>query len=456
MNHPREAGKQLGGRLLVAFPGRNSGASGATEPSSGLGCWQSNLAPLPRRGPVRFVKVRQQLVSNPIADVTAEVRRQLDGLGEPPPGEVAVTVGSRGIDNLVEITKAAGDWLRDHGATPFVAPCMGSHNGATAEGQQQMVESLGVTEEAVGMPIRSSMECVKVGEVSTGDVWMDRHCYESAGVLVINRIKLHTCFSGPVQSGLTKMMVVGMGKIRSAETFHAAPTPTMKDMLVDMGQLLVDSGKVWAGLAILEDGYDKTAELHAVPADEIRTREPQLLARHRDYFPTLPLDRINVLVVNEIGKTFSGTGMDPNVIGFRGVNGYEDIKSPDVRIIAALELSAKSQGNAIGVGLADFITRRLRDAIDEHKTFINVYTTGDMARAKIPATLADDEEVFAKMRERYGDERWVIAPNTLHLDTLWVSEDLAAELAAHPACEIDGEPVELAFVDGRHSLSFAE
>lgn len=402
---------------------------------------------------MKFVKVRQTLVSHPIDDVTAEVRRQLDAIGPPPQGEVAVTVGSRGINNLVEITKAAGDWLRENGATPFIVPAMGSHNGATAEGQQEMVESLGCTEAATGMPIRSSMECVKVGEVPTGDVWMDRHCYESAGVLVVNRVKLHTCFAGPVQSGLTKMMVVGMGKIQSAQTFHSTPTPNMKDMLLEMGQLLVDSGKVWGGLAILEDGYDKTAELHAIAAYEIRTREPALLEKHREYFPSLPLEQIDCLVVDKIGKTFSGTGMDPNVIGRRGTS-VEDVERPQVNIIACLELVEASKGNAIGVGLADFITQRLRDAIDEHKTFVNVYTTGDMQRGKIPATLTDDEEVFDKMRERYGESRWVVVPNTLHLDQMWVTEDLAEELRGHKQCEVSSETVELSFADGRHGLGF--
>lgn len=403
---------------------------------------------------MRFVKVRQKLVSAPLADVTAEVRRQLDRLGPPPQGEVAVTVGSRGITNLVVITRACGDWLRDHGATPFVVPAMGSHNGATAEGQREMVESLGCTEAATGMPIRSSMECVRVGEVPTGDVWMDRHCAESAGVLVVNRVKLHTCFSGPVQSGLTKMMVVGMGKIRSAETFHSTPTPQMKHMLLEMGRLLVNSGKVWGGLAILEDGYDHTAELHALKASDILAEEPKLLQKHRGYFPSLPLDAIDVLVVNQIGKTFSGTGMDPNVVGRRGT-GVEDVERPRVKIIACLELVEASKGNAIGVGLADFITRRLRDAIDEHKTFINVYTTGDMQRGKIPATLGDDEDVFDKMRARYGDRRWVVVPNTLHLDQLWVSDDLADEVARHALCELTGDRAELAFVGGRHNLAFA-
>lgn len=401
---------------------------------------------------MKVCPVRQKLVSNPIRDINASVRQQLDALGDPPQGEIAITVGSRGIDNLVEIIRAAGAWLAERGATPFVVPSMGSHNGATAEGQQEMVESLGVTEQSVGMPIRSSMECVKVGSTATGDVWMDKHCHESAGVLVINRVKLHTCFSGPVQSGLTKMMVVGMGKIRSAETFHSTPTPQMKEMLREMGQTLVETGKIWAGLAILEDGYDKTAELHALAAADILDGEPALLERHREYFPRLPLDEINVLIVNQIGKTFSGTGMDPNVVGRRGVNSFEDIEKPEVGIIAALELAEASKGNAIGVGLADFITRRLRDAIDEHKTFINVYTTGDMQRAKIPATLADDEEVVRRITERYGSKGWVFIPNTLHLDKFWVSEDLAPTVSEHQRCESVGEPIELGFEDGRLKL----
>jgi hypothetical protein len=401
-------------------------------------------------------RVHQRLVSNPLAEVAAEVHRQLDSLEkEPPQGEVAITAGSRGIDNLAAITRAAGEWLRAHGATPFLAPCMGSHNGATAEGQRAMIEALGLTEEATGMPIRASMEVVKIGEVATGEVWMDRHCHESAGVLVLNRVKLHTCFSGPVQSGLTKMMVVGMGKINSAETFHAAPTATMKDMLLEMGTCVIDSGRIFAGLALLEDGFDRTAELHAVRPEEILATEPGLLERHRHYFPTLPVDEINVLVVNEIGKTFSGTGMDTNVIGYRGINDFEDLDRPRIKTIAALNLAEASQGNAIGVGLADFTTRRLRDAMDEGKTFTNVFTTGEMRRMAIPCTLRDDEEVIARMRERYGEAGWIFIPNTLHLETLYVSADLAGQLAQGPRCDVDAEPVPLQFEEGTLQLRFA-
>ncbi len=405
---------------------------------------------------MKLRKVHQHLVSNPLNDIKAAVYQQLDTLNlKIPNGDVAITAGSRGISNIATIIRAAGDWLRQHGANPFIVSCMGSHNGATAHGQRSMVESLGITEDAMNMEIRSSMEVVKLGSVSSGDVYMDKACFNAAGVLVLNRIKLHTCFSGPVQSGLMKMMVVGMGKIRSAETFHNTPSPKMKDMIIDMAKVILDSGKIIAGLAVLEDGFDRTAEIHALRPENIVKQEPELLKRHLHYFPRLPVDELNVLVVDEIGKTYSGTGMDTNVIGFRGVKGYEDVEKPDIRVIAALSLSRASQGNAIGVGLADFITRRLRDAIDEEKTFINVFTTGEMERAKIPATLPDDESLIGKIRERYGDSRWMFIPNTLHLETLYISEDLKDEIAAHHRCTVDPNPVELTFKNGRHQLSFS-
>jgi len=398
-------------------------------------------------------RVDQHLISNPLQEIETEVFRQLDSLGvKPPQGRVAITAGSRGITNILPITKAAGDWLRANGAIPFLVPCMGSHNGATAEGQREMIESLGLTEEATGMEIVSSMDVVKVGTVSTGDVWMDRHCFESAGVLVLNRIKLHTCFAGPVQSGLTKMMVVGMGKIQSAATFHSTPTPLMKHMLMEMGALLVGSGKIFAGLAILEDGFDETAELHAVAAAKILETEATLLERHRHYFPALPCDTVKVLVVDEIGKTYSGTGMDTNVIGRRGVNGYEDLTRPNIEVIAALTLSEASHGNAIGIGNADFTTRSLRNAMDEGKTFLNAFTTGDMRRMAIPCTLENDEELVAKLIERYGEKGWMFIPNTLHLGTLYCSQDLAEELRSQPNCMVTSTSEALRFEDGRLTL----
>ncbi len=383
--------------------------------------------------------------------------RQLDAMGlQVPAGEVAVTAGSRGIDRIPDILRAVGDWLRARGAQPFLVPCMGSHGGATEEGQRAMLEGLGMTPAATGMAIRSSMDVVKVGAVSTGDVWIDRHCHEAAGVLLVNRIKLHTAFAGPLQSGLVKMMVVGMGKAPSARTFHSATPAGMAAMLPDMARCLLATGKGLGGLAILEDGYDRVAELHGVRADALLAREPELLERHRRYFPSLPADQLNVLVVDSIGKDLSGTGMDTNVIGFRGIRSAEDLPGPRIEAIAALNLSARSQGNAIGIGLADVVTRRLRDAMDEAKTFANVFTTGAMRRMAIPCTLRDDAELVARLRERYGDARWLFIPDTLHLGTLYATEDLASELAAHPRCAVEEARVALSFnAQGRHQLDFA-
>jgi len=405
---------------------------------------------------MNLFKVEQRLNSNPLQDISGSVSRELTGLKlAVPRGEIAITVGSRGIRNLPTIIKACGQWLKDQGARPFIVPAMGSHNGATAEGQQAMVESLGITEAAMEMPIRSSMEVVEIGQVRTGSVFMDRHCYESDGVLVVNRIKLHTCFSGPIQSGLTKMMVVGMGKIRSAQTFHSARAGAMKNMLLEMGQFVLSSGKILAGLAILEDGFDETAELHAVAPEQILEREAQLLEHHRTYFPRLPVNDLNVLIVDSIGKTFSGTGMDTNVIGRRGIPGFEDLTSPRIRVIAALSLSPSSQGNALGVGNADFITQRLRDSINEHKTLVNTLTTGDMDRAKIPATVQDDETLIRMIADRFGESRWMFIPNTLQLGELYVSEDLCDELSKTPACHVSSTATPLSFHKGRHQLPFS-
>lgn len=404
---------------------------------------------------MELYRVHQALADRPIRDVGAEVRRRLDGLGiEVPQGPVAITGGSRGISNIVEIIRVAGEWLRERGGQPFLVPCMGSHNGATAEGQREMLETLGMTEEATGLEIRSSMDVVKLGAVPSGDVFMDRNCHEAEGVLVINRVKPHTCFSGSLQSGLTKMMVVGMGKIGSARTFHRTATPRMNDMLQEMGQVIVDSGRILGCLGIVEDGLDQTTELRALHPGEVLAEEPGMLERARSYFPGLPVEQLEVLVINRVGKTFSGVGMDPNVTGRGGVRGLEFPHAPDVRIIALLSLAAESHGNAIGVGLADFITRRLREAIDEEKTFVNAFTTGEMERAKIPATLPTDEALIEKLAERYGRERWMFIDNTLHLETLYVSPDLRGEMEAHPGCTVDAGEVALTFRDGSSQLTF--
>ena len=405
---------------------------------------------------MKLQHVTQRLTSSPLADIPSAVAESLDRLASRvPQGPVAITGGSRGICNLEAITRAAGEWLRSQGAEPFLVPCMGSHNGATAEGQRTMLESLGLTEQAIDMPIRATMQTVKVGQLATGPIVIGRHCDQAAGILVINRIKLHTAFSGPPESGLMKMMAVGMGKIDGARTFHAIPTADKATALIEMAQAILATDKVIGGLGILEDGYDQTAELHALAPEEIVAREPELLEHYRQhYFPRLPVDELDVLVIDQIGKTYSGVGLDPNVVGRRGLAGVPDFATPKIKTIAALELSKDSQGNALGFGLCDTITQRLHDAIDFEKTRINAETSGELARIAPCHIAADDRAVFDWCRQRSGDSRWMVIPNTLHLDSIWASKLLCDELRAHPRCEADGVAQEPRFVAGRHQLAF--
>lgn len=405
---------------------------------------------------MKLHKISQQLASNPIADIPKAVFAALDGLAcDVPQGRVAITCGSRGISNIAAITRAAGDWLKSRGAEPFLVPCMGSHNGATGPGQRAMIESLGITEEAMEMPILASMDVVEIGETFTGPITVDRNCHEADGVLVLNRIKLHTCFTGPIQSGLMKMMTIGMGKINGARTFHKVPTLQKADAIIAMGEAIIGTGKIFAGLGILEDGFDQTAELHALPPDEFITEEPKLLDHYtNDYFPKLPVDKLDVLIVDQIGKTFSGLGMDPNVIGRRGIHDVPDFPTPKIGSIAALELTPASQGNALGFGLGDCITQRLYDAIDFEKTRINAETTGDMDRIKMCHVAKDDADALQWCADRSGTDRWLVVPNTLHLGSIYASDALVEELAEHPLCTVEAETAEPEFVDGRMRLAF--
>ena len=344
-----------------------------------------------------------------------------------PQGDVGITAGSRGIANIAAITRAAGDWLRDHGARPFLFPAMGSHNGGTAEGQRAMIESLGLTEEAMGMPIRASMDVVKLGTVSTGDVWMDRHAYESAGVLVLNRIKLHTCFAGPVQSGLTKMMVVGMGKTPSATTFHSAPTPQMKDMLLEMGQVVLDSGKIWAGLAILEDGFDQTAELHAVRPADILRREPRAGRAPPPLFSAAAARSTSTCWWSMRSARRSAAPAWTRTSSATAASATARTSpSRVIHVIAALSLrrGLARQRDRRGPGRFHHppAPRRDRRAEDvSQQLHDRPHGPGENPASRFATTRSCSK----RLAGRYGENGWLFIPNTLHLETLYASEDLA-------------------------------
>lgn len=401
-------------------------------------------APLPP-----MYRVRQLWDTAPLADIPGTVRAQLDGLGLAiaPGMRVAVTAGSRGIRDIVPVTRAAVEWLRAAGAEPFVVPAMGSHGGATAAGQVKMLATLGITEESAGCPIRSTMEVVQVGSIEDGTpVFMDRFAAEADGVLVINRVKTHTSFDGPIESGLAKMCAVGLGKRQGAETVHRTAVYGLKHQMVPMARVIVERGKVLGGLAIIEDAREQTAELVALaPAEIGREGEARLLARSKAIMARLPFERLDVLVVDELGKNISGTGMDTNIIGRLPIPGEPPMASPVINVIVVLDLTDATQGNANGMGLADITTARLASKIDFHATYVNVLTAGlvGLCKGGMPITLPTGHDAVATAIKVCGqadpaNARVARIRNTLLLEELLVSAALLPEVEAHPGLELVG------------------
>jgi hypothetical protein len=404
-------------------------------------------------------RVRQRWDTRPIADLAGATRAQLDTLGlrgRIAPGmRVAVTAGSRGIRDIVAVTRAAVAWLREAGAEPFVVPAMGSHGGATAAGQVRLLAALGVTEASVGCPIRATMEAVQVGSIADGTpVYMDRHAAEADGVLVINRVKAHTSFHGEIESGLAKMCAVGLGKRQGAETVHRTAVYGLKEQMTPMARVVVERGRVLGGLAIIEDAREQTAELAGLRPEEIGgPGEARLLERSKALMARLPFHQIDVLVVDELGKNISGTGMDTNVIGRMPLPGEPPPASPVISVIVALDLTEQTQGNANGMGLADITTARLASKVDFHATYVNVLTAGlvGLPKGGLPITLPTGRDAVATAvrvcgRADPAEARVVRIRNTLLLEELLVSAPLLDEVAANASLELLG-PAEWAGLD---------
>ncbi len=407
----------------------------------------------------KVVEVRQDFPRPRVEDVGAVLREQF-GREEirdriEPGMEVAITAGSRGIAGIGAILRALVGVLEDAGARPFVVPAMGSHGGATAEGQVEILESLGVTEESVGASIRSSMEVVEIGETESGvPVFMDRIASEADGVIVVGRIKLHTDFRSDVESGLLKMASIGLGKHAQALALHAYGVKGIKDYMVEAGRMAFSSGKVLCGVGIVENAYEETAIIEAIPPENVARREAELLKESARLMPKLPVSDIDVLFVDELGKNFSGTGMDTNVIGRFRILGVEEPESPKVKYLIVGGVSEASHGNALGIGLADFTTRRLYEDVDLSAMNENVLTSTFVERAKIPMVLENDRKAFeAATRCNWGVEpentRFVRIPNTLHLRHLYLSENLVEAALESGNVEVVGEAAELEFDDDR-------
>jgi hypothetical protein len=394
-----------------------------------------------------FLRVRQHFERPRVPDVAAAVAAALEGLDlarRVRPGQtVALTAGSRGIANIPLILKAAADFLKRLGARPFLVPAMGSHGGATADGQRRLLESYGITEEFVGAPIRSSMDVVSVGTTPEGfPVVLDRHAAGADHIGVVARVKPHTGFHGPVESGLLKMLMIGLGKHAGALAYHRILLEQPYDRVVrSVGRRLLAAAPVAFGLGIVENAYDETAVIEGVPPEAFEPREEALLAHARRLLGRLPWGEADLLVVDEIGKDISGSGMDTNVVGrkraFRGTPAADG--QPVMRHIFVRGLSARTHGNATGIGLADFTTTRLVGAMDYRATVINCLTAGYPEGAFLPVHFPTDREAvdaaLAIIGRRAPHEARVLRiRNTRALEELEVSEPCLG--GPHPRTEL--------------------
>ncbi len=403
----------------------------------------------------KVVKIRQKFPRPRVESVQEALREQLEreeiSSTIKPGMSVALTAGSRGIAEIDEILRCLVEILKQMKAEPFIVPAMGSHGGATAEGQVEILESLGVTEEFCGAPIRSSMEVVELGETERGvPVYMDRIASEADGVVLVNRIKAHTDFRSNIESGLMKMASIGLGKHEQALALHGYGVEGIRDFMVEVGDEVIESGRILFGVATVENAYDEPAIVEAIPTEEIHEREAELLAEYMDMMPALPVSDIDVLYVDSLGKNYSGTGMDTNVIGRFRILGVEEPETPAVKYIVVGDVSDESHGNAIGVGLADLTTQRLADRIERKAMNANVITSTFVERAKVPMVLASDEEALrTAIRCNWGvppeQTRFVRIPNTLHLEYLYVSENMLDEALADGEVEVVGDPENLRF-----------
>ena len=350
---------------------------------------------------------------------------------------VAVGGGSRGLTERVALMRGTISGLRALGAAPFVVPAMGSHGGAKAEGQLAMLHGLGITEEAVGAEIRSTMETVEVARTASGmPIYLDRHAAAADRILPVNRIKPHTCFKGPLESGCTKMAVVGFGKQPGAAQIHACGPVEMRNRIVDGIAALRATGRLLGGVASIESAGGEVVRVRALSADEVGgPAEIELTDYSRDLVPPLPFPQIDVLIIDKGGKDISGTTLDPNVTGRFWVHGLADLAEPDVSAIVLLDLTAVSAGNALGIGFADFIPVALAQKVDWQKTYINCFTAGiaGLRRSRMPMVLATEDDCVKAALSMCGrafdqPKRVVRIESTLHLSRCWISDPLLREL----------------------------
>jgi len=402
-------------------------------------------------GKIHLTKIRQHFSKNGLADVKGEVSRELLKLKPliKPGAKIAIASGSRGIKNIVTIVKEVAEFVRANNATPFIVPAMGSHGNAIAENQAQILADYGISEEATGIPVRSSMDVVELPKgKSPVSVYMDKNAFQADGVILVNRIKPHTDYHGNYESGLVKMTVIGLGKERQASAIHSYGVYGLAELIPVVAKEIISTGKIIGGLAIVENSFDETMMVSALRADEFFEKEPALLKAAKDNMPYIPANNIDLLIIDEMGKNISGVGVDPNIIGRMKIYGQPEPERPAVKSIIITDITRESHGNAIGVGLADVIPRRLYNKIDFPSTYTNGITSSFYERIKIPVIAETDRDAFdIALRGcgyiEKGKEKIVRIKNTLHLEELYVSDAVLEEIKDSGIIEIIERNIEL-------------
>ena len=379
----------------------------------------------------KMYRIEQHFSNEKVEDIKAEVYKQFDSVGLKakikPNGKIGITCGSRGINNIDKIIKAAVDYVKDAGGEPFILPAMGSHGGATTEGQKHVCEKFGVSSEAMGCEIRSSMETVILGKTVSGiDVNFDKNAYESDGVIVVNRVKRHTDFIAKNESGIVKMLSVGLGKQKGASAMH---TNGLGKTIPETAEVILKNAPILVGLGIVENAHEETYMLKAVEPENFIEEDAKLLELSNSLVPALPCRDIDILIVKEMGKQYSGTGMDTKVIGRMKIFGEKEPDYPAVKKLVALRLSDASYGNALGIGLADLTVKKLVDSIDYEAMYSNLITTTFLERGRVPVHFDTERESIDVAFKTIGgvkpeDARLMIIDNTLNIGTMLVSESI--------------------------------
>lgn len=401
----------------------------------------------------KMVLVRQAFPATPPVDVAQAVEQQLTSL-QPrvkQGARIAVGVGSRGITNLAEIVGTTIRVLNSWGARPFIIPAMGSHGGATPEGQKSLLAEYGVTEQAMDVPIQASMEVEQIGTTGEGvEVFCSVEALRTDGIVLINRIKPHTDFSGAIGSGILKMSVIGLGKRAGASNYHAAAGRFgYEEVLRSIARVILARAPVLGGLAILENQLHQTAKIALLPREQVERMEEELFVEAKRLMPKLPIDDMDLLIVDQLGKNVSGSGVDPNIIG-RGVHGYssflgqKNLPPPRIKRIFVRDLTMETHGNAIGIGFADLTTTRLVQNMDREVTYINALTSLTPNGAKIPIHFDTDKQAFELGLRSLGlpDPAQAVVlriRDTLSLDAIEASEAAVPLLRANPNCRIARE-----------------